>query len=69
MDIKAIGEVIENLNDGINLKVKWDTDFSKKTWYFYTYRPRIWKVTADNPEKTALIDFAFNNINFRVNFF
>jgi 5-methylcytosine-specific restriction protein B len=63
MDIKAIGEVIENLNDGINLKVKWDTDFSKKTWYFYTYRPRIWKVTADNPEKIALIDFAFNNIN------
>lgn len=63
MDIKAIGEVTENLNDGINLKVKWDTDFSKKTWYFYTYRPRIWKVTADNPEKTALIDFAFNNIN------
>lgn len=63
MDIKATGEVIENLNDGINLKVKWDTDFSKKTWYFYTYRPRIWKVTADNPEKIALIDFAFNNIN------
>tara|TARA_B100001057_G_scaffold500973_2_gene619372 strand:- start:11343 stop:13265 length:1923 start_codon:yes stop_codon:yes gene_type:complete len=63
MDIKAIGEVTENLNDGINLKVKWDTDFSKKTWYFYTYRPRIWKVTADNPEKTALIDFVFNNIN------
>lgn len=63
MDIKAIGEVTENLNDGINLKVKWDTDFSKKTWYFYTYRPRIWKVTADNQEKTALIDFVFNDIN------
>lgn len=63
MDIKAIGEVTENLNDGINLKVKWYPDFHKKTWYFYTYRPRIWKVTADNPEKIALIDFAFNNIN------
>lgn len=60
MDIKAIGEVTENLNDGSTLKVNWQKNYKKRTWYMYTYQPRIWKVLPNKAESRALIDFAFN---------
>ncbi|NRA81702.1 MAG: AAA family ATPase [Pseudoalteromonas sp.] len=60
MDIKAIGVVTENLNDGKTLKVDWHNDFKKLTWYIYTYQPRIWKVIPNNKERKALVDFTFN---------
>jgi len=60
MDIKAIGEVTENLNDGSTLKVNWQRDFKKRTWFIFTYQPRIWKVIPNNKERKALVDFAFN---------
>ncbi|MDO6718696.1 AAA family ATPase [Psychrosphaera sp. 1_MG-2023] len=60
MDIKAIGVVTENLNDGKTLKVDWQTDFKKLTWYIYTYQPRIWKVIPNNKERKGLVDFTFN---------
>ncbi|WP_063331277.1 McrB family protein [Marinomonas sp. TW1] len=58
MDIKAVGVVTENLNDGKTLKVDWQTDFKKLTWYIY--QPRIWKVIPNNKERKALVDFTFN---------
>lgn len=60
MDIKAVGVVTENLNDGKTLKVDWQPDFKKLTWYIYTYQPRIWKVIPNNTERKALVDFTFN---------
>ncbi len=60
MDIKAIGTVIENLGDGQNIRVKWDEEFQKKEWYFYTYRKTIWKISANKEYGRDLIDFAFN---------
>lgn len=60
MDIKAVGVVTENLNDGKTLKVDWQPDFKKLTWYIYTYQPRIWKVVPNNKERKALVDFTFN---------
>lgn len=60
MDIKAMGVVTENLNDGKTLKVDWQPDFKKLTWYIYTYQPRIWKVIPNNTERKALVDFTFN---------
>lgn len=60
MDIKAIGVVTENLNDGKTVKVDWQPNFKKLTWYMYTYQKRIWRVLPDKPERKALIDFAFS---------
>lgn len=62
MDIKAVGVVTENLNDGKTLKVDWQPDFKKLTWYIYTYQPRIWKVVPNNKERKALVDFTFNGV-------
>jgi 5-methylcytosine-specific restriction protein B len=59
MDIKAVGIVTENLNDGQTLKVDWQPDFKKLTWYIYTYQPRIWKVIPNNKERKSLVNFAF----------
>jgi 5-methylcytosine-specific restriction protein B len=59
MDIKAVGIVTENLNDGKTLKVDWQPDFKKLTWYIYTYQPRIWKVIPNNKERKSLVNFAF----------
>jgi 5-methylcytosine-specific restriction protein B len=61
MDIKAIGVVTKNFNDGITLNVDWQSDYQKRTWYTYTYQPRIWQVFPTKWQRKALIDFAFNN--------
>jgi 5-methylcytosine-specific restriction protein B len=69
MDIKAVGVVTENLNDGKTVKVDWESNFKKLTWYMYTYQPRIWKVTPDKIEAKALIDFTFNGAAQNFNLF
>ncbi|GAW97618.1 MULTISPECIES: AAA family ATPase [Colwellia] len=61
MDIKAIGVVTKNFNDGITLNVDWQTDYQKRTWYNYTYQPRVWQVFPTKWQRKALIDFAFNH--------
>lgn len=63
MKIKAIGEVLENLQDGHTLSVNWNKDFQPKEWYFYTERQTIWKVPSDsNVVAKKLIDFVIDNI-------
>jgi len=37
MEIKAIGKVTKNLQDGKSLEVDWDSDFRKKIIYLYAY--------------------------------
>ncbi|HIW05968.1 MAG TPA: AAA family ATPase [Candidatus Ignatzschineria merdigallinarum] len=62
MQIKAIGTIIGNAGDGRTIKVDWEQKaLPKDEWYFYTDQPMIWKVTAENWKKSALIDFSINN--------
>ena len=64
MAIKAIGEVRGNPGDGRRLRVDWERVDPHREWYFFTFIPRVWKVspqTANLPwAAAALIDFAFN---------
>lgn len=59
MRIKAVGTIIENLNDGQTVKVDWRRLDPARDWYFYTYRTTI--VEADPKEELArrLILFTF----------
>lgn len=47
MDIKATGTIVANRNDGRTVEVEWDPDFQAKSWYFYTGRTTIWKLSTD----------------------
>jgi 5-methylcytosine-specific restriction protein B len=38
MAIKAIGTIVENLNDGKRVRVDWTKEESPREWYFYTHR-------------------------------
>lgn len=61
MKIKAIGEVKTIKTDNA-LVVDWYDNFKEKDWYFYTYRPTIWKVNPDKSEwSKLLVDFTFDN--------
>ena len=61
MAIKAIGEITENPNDGRQLKVSWTKVAPFREWYFYTSRRTIWRVSAGEWSKNALIEFTFEN--------
>ena len=41
-NIKAIGTIVDNHNDGKTVEVEWEPDFEQKVWYFYTYIHPIW---------------------------
>lgn len=60
MLIKAIGTVRENLGDGKNLQVDWESNFTPKEWYFFTSRNTVWKVIPETALRIDLINFAFN---------
>ena len=60
MAIKAIGTVMENLEDGKNLKVDWEADPILREWYFFTNRNTVWKVIPETEIRAGLIDFTFN---------
>lgn len=64
MAIKAIGVVTRNPGDGRRLLVDWERVDPHREWYFFTFIPRVWKVsreTANLPwAAEALINFAFN---------
>ncbi len=64
MAIKALGAVTHNPGDGRRLLVDWERVDPPREWYFFTFIPRVWKVsreTANLPwAADALIDFAFN---------
>lgn len=60
MAIKAIGTVVENLEDGKNLKVDWEASSTLREWYFFTNRNTVWKVIPETALRVDLIDFAFH---------
>lgn len=59
MEIKAIGTVTANRDDGHTIEVEWDTSFTPKEWYFYTGQQTIWKLQRNNDQAQRLIAFAF----------
>lgn len=63
MKIKCTGTVIENLNDGKNVKVDW-AEPEEREWYMFTGRNTIWNITPkddkDDWMKEELIKFVFD---------
>lgn len=59
MAIKAIGTIVENLNDGKQVRVEWTRIDPVREWYFYTNRRMFWRVLPGEWEADALIAFAF----------
>ncbi|MBK7930489.1 MAG: AAA family ATPase [Bryobacterales bacterium] len=59
MRIKATGTILENLNDGMKVKVVWDPPFEPRDWYFYTYRTTIVEADAESEAASRLIGFTF----------
>jgi 5-methylcytosine-specific restriction protein B len=59
MRIKATGIILENLNDGLKVRVAWDPPFEPRDWYFYTYRTTIVEADVESEDGRRLIDFAF----------
>lgn len=62
MNIKIVGTVVSNHNDGRTLDVDWDTSFQQKEWYFNTFRNTITLPKEDNWRTKALIDYVFYNV-------
>ena len=62
MNIKIVGTVTANHNDGRTLDVDWDTSFQPKEWYFYTFRNTITLPKEDDWRAKALIDFVFYDV-------
>lgn len=59
--IKAVGVITENANDGRHVKVRWTALDPPREWFFYTFRPTVWRVTPDNWMSEGLIRFVFAN--------
>lgn len=57
--IKAVGIVLSNPQDGELVQVQWQTVEPVREWYFYTYRPTIWRVVPGEWMNDALIAFTF----------
>lgn len=61
MDIKAVGTITQNAEDGRTVQVEWDKTFSPKQWYFYTSRRTLWQLRLDQHYSALLLDFIFEN--------
>ena len=61
MEIKAIGTITENLNDGKHVRVDWIKQDPPREWYFYTYRGTIWRVLPGEWTSDNLIEFTFDD--------
>lgn len=59
MEIKAIGIVTKNHQDGKLLEIDWQQTNLNKKWYFYTNVASIWRVKDDFWLSKQLIDFTF----------
>ena len=60
MRIKAIGTVTRNHDDGRTVDVVWDTAFTPRDWFFYTYRSTITRARVeDEVLARRLVAFAF----------
>ncbi|HEY1943735.1 MAG TPA: AAA family ATPase [Roseiarcus sp.] len=62
MRIKATGTVLENLNDGMKVKVAWDPPFKPRDWYLYTFLTTIVEANAETEEGRRLMDFVFRGV-------
>jgi 5-methylcytosine-specific restriction enzyme B len=62
MRIKATGTILENLDDGLKVRVAWDPPFEPRDWYFYTYRTTIVQADIESEDGRRLIDFAFRGV-------
>jgi 5-methylcytosine-specific restriction protein B len=60
MAIKAIGTIMENLNDGRHVRVDWKKLDPVREWYFYTNRGTVWQVLPGEWMPDGLIAFAFD---------
>ena len=64
MAIKAIGEITENLGDGLRVRVDWKQRFDPpREWYFYTARFSVWKMKKNSWAAKELTRFAFEGEN------
>lgn len=61
MAIKAIGTIVENLNDGKRIKVAWTKVEPVREWYFNTHRGTVWRVVPGDWMADGLIAFAFED--------
>lgn len=66
MTIKAVGTVVANRGDGRHLEVEWEADHEARDWFFFTYRPTIWRLRLDDeygylPLAKRLIEFVWND--------
>lgn len=59
MTIKATGIVADNPGDGHRLLVEWTPEDPPRKWYFFTYRPTIWKVVSGKWQTDELLRFTF----------
>lgn len=59
--LKARGTITSNPGDGQRVNVEWDTDFTQRDWYFYTYRNTIWQLETAREEAQRLIRFVWND--------
>jgi 5-methylcytosine-specific restriction enzyme B len=60
MRIKAIGTVTRNHGDGRTVDVVWDTAFSPRDWFFYTYRSTVTRARVeDELLARRLVEFVF----------
>lgn len=59
MEIKAIGIVTKNHQDGKLLEIDWQQTNLNKKWYFFTNLASIWRVKDDFWLSKQLIDFTF----------
>ncbi|MTW18370.1 AAA domain-containing protein [Rhodoplanes serenus] len=61
MAIKAVGKIVENLNDGRRVRVEWTRVEPPREWYFFTHRGTVWRVIPGDWHADGLIGFAFDN--------
>lgn len=62
MSIKAVGMILHNPMDGEHISVKWERVDPIREWYFYTYRPTIWRVEPGHWSADALVAFTFKDV-------
>jgi 5-methylcytosine-specific restriction protein B len=60
MAVKAIGTIVENLNDGRRVRVSWTKLDPVREWYCYTNRLTVWRVLPGEWMTDGLIAFAFD---------
>ncbi len=61
LGIKAVGTIVENLEDGRVVRVEWAPPRPLREWYFYTERSTVWRVVPGTWKSDGLISFVFED--------